>query len=132
MKHSSRDRRYLRSRGFTLIEVMVAMLIVAMALPALLDQTERLAEYTFVTRAKTQAYWVAQNRMTEIRLEYRLNGTLPDRKESDTVELGRDKWTWTVTTEELPDIEALRVDIEVAREGQESTLASLTGFIRGE
>lgn len=119
-------------QGFTLIEVMVAMMIVALALPALLDQAERIAQHTFVARAKTQAYWVAQNKMAEIQIDRRLNGELPPRRERDVVELGRDKWQWTVTTEETPMETMLRVEVEVGRVGEDSSLAWLSGFIRGE
>lgn len=118
--------------GFTLVEVMVAMMIVALALPALLDQAERLSQHTFVARAKTQAFWVAQNKMAEISINRRLNGELPPRKERDTVELGRDKWQWTVTTEETPMENMLRLEVEVGRAGEEGSQAWLTGFIRGE
>ena len=124
------NSRYRRQPGFTLIEVMVAMMIVAMALPALLDQAQSLANHTFVARGKTQAFWLAQNKMTEISLRQRLNGRLPDRQESDTVEMGRQRWTWTITTQQTPVENMLRVEVAVTREGQDDTMARLAGFFR--
>jgi general secretion pathway protein I len=122
---------FRRNAGFTLVEVMVAMMIVALALPALLDQAQSLSNHTFVARAKTQAYWVAQNKMAEISLESRLTGKLPSRKDRGTVELGRDRWEWRFTTEETGVEGMLRLDMQVSRAGQEGSLARLTGFVRG-
>lgn len=121
-----------RQSGFTLVEVMVAMMIVALALPALLGQTASLSRHTYAARAKTQAFWVAQNKMAEIRIDRRLNDTMPPRKETDTVELGRTTWTWTVTTEETAIENMFRMEVEVAVAGQEGTLAWLSGFIHDE
>lgn len=122
-----------RQGGFTLVEVMVAMMIVALALPALLGQTESLSQHTFVARAKTQAFWVAQNKMAEVFIDRRLNNPMPPRKERDTVTLGRDKWDWTVTTEEVPvgDMRTamFRVEVRVARAGEDGSMAGLAGFI---
>ncbi len=119
-------------KGFTLVEVMVAMMIVALALPALLGQAESLSQHTFSARSKTQAFWVAQNKMAEISIERRLTGEMPPRKETDTVELGRNKWNWTVTTEETPVENMYRIEVEVALQGQDSPLAWLSGFVHGE
>jgi general secretion pathway protein I len=129
---SKRSRANSRQSGFTLVEVMVAMMIVALALPALLGLVESLSQHTFVARSKTQAYWVAQNRMNEIMIERRLNGTMPPRKETDTVELGREQWSWTVTTEETPIPGMFRIGIQVTRPGQEDSLAWISGFIHDE
>ncbi len=126
-------RRRHRQAGFTLVEVMVAMMIVALALPALLGQTASLSRHTYAARAKTQAFWVAQNKLAEVSIERRLTGDMPPRKETDTVELGRNTWTWTLITEEMPLMENMyRVEVEVGISEQEGTLAWLSGFVRGE
>lgn len=126
-------RRRHRQAGFTLVEVMVAMMIVALALPALLGQTASLSRHTYAARAKTQAFWVTQNKLAEVSIERRLTGDMPPRKETDTVELGRNTWTWTLITEEMPLMENMyRVEVEVGISEQEGTLAWLSGFVRGE
>jgi general secretion pathway protein I len=121
-----------RQLGFTLVEVMVAMMIVGLALPALLGQTASLSRHTFAARAKTQAFWVAQNKLAEVSIERRLTGAMPSRKETDTVELGRNTWSWILITEETALENMYRVEVEVGINGQEGTLAWLSGFIQGE
>ena len=58
----------MRARGFTLVEVMVALAIVAIALPALLMALYQQIDDTAYLRDKTLAYMVAENKLAEIRL----------------------------------------------------------------
>jgi general secretion pathway protein I len=57
-----------RSRGFTLIEVMVALLIVAIGLSALMITVSSTARTSGYLRNKTVAQWIALNRLSEVRL----------------------------------------------------------------
>lgn len=61
-------RRAGRSRGFTLIEVMVALLIVAIGLSALMITVSSTARTSGYLRDKTIAQWIALNRLSEVRL----------------------------------------------------------------
>jgi general secretion pathway protein I len=58
----------LRTRGFTLIEVMVALMIVAMGLTALMVAVSGTASASGYLRDKAIAQWIALNRLTEVRL----------------------------------------------------------------
>lgn len=120
-----------RSGGFTLIEVMVAMVIVATALPALLTLIMTQLDGAGAVREKTFAFWVAENEMTRIRLQQQLvpDTTLPDRN-SGTVKMVDQEWFWEMTTE-ATDIENFRrIEMTVARaERRGAPLASLLGFI---
>jgi general secretion pathway protein I len=49
--------------GFTLVEVMVALLIVALALPALLMRIGGMATAAGHSRDVAIAYWVAENKL---------------------------------------------------------------------
>ena len=57
-----------RTRGFTLVEVLVALVIVAMALAALMITVSSTARTSGYLRDKTVAQWIALNRLTEVRL----------------------------------------------------------------
>jgi general secretion pathway protein I len=56
--------------GFTLIEVLVALAIVAIALVAALKAVANLAEASDALHRRLVAGWSAQNRLAEIRLRH--------------------------------------------------------------
>lgn len=61
-------RRSAGSRGFTLIEVLVALMVVAMGLAALMLTVSSTARTSGYLRDKTLAQWMALNRLSEVRL----------------------------------------------------------------
>ena len=65
MKHSS------LARGFTLLEVLIALAIVAMSVGALLGTVTSSASNIIYLKDKTLAEWVALNRLTEVRIDKR-------------------------------------------------------------
>lgn len=58
-----------RRRGFTLIEVLVALTIAAIALMAALRATTAMRNSSTELRARTFAQWSAENRLGQIRVE---------------------------------------------------------------
>ncbi len=57
-----------RDRGFTLIEVLVALAIVALALTAIAASMSQMIDAANTMRDRTYASWIAQNKITEFRL----------------------------------------------------------------
>jgi general secretion pathway protein I len=55
--------------GFTLVEVLVAMTIIAIALMASLRATGSLSDGAAELRLRTVAQWSAENRLSQIRVE---------------------------------------------------------------
>ncbi len=70
----------IASRGFTLLEVLVALIIVATALGASLRAVGSLTNTSADLRANMMATWSAENRLTQIRLA----SEFPDLGESTT------------------------------------------------
>jgi general secretion pathway protein I len=64
-----------RSRGFTLVEVLVALVVVALGLAALMVAVQGAARTSGYLRDKTLAQWIALNRITEVRLTANKSGT---------------------------------------------------------
>lgn len=58
-----------RQRGFTLIEVMVALVIVALGMTAVHSQISRYAIGAATIEQKTLASWIASNKLTELSIE---------------------------------------------------------------
>jgi len=76
-------------RGFTLVEVLVALLVVALALAALMVAVSGAARTSGYLRDKTLAQWIALNRITEVRLNTTQFGQNTDTAEID---FGNRKW----------------------------------------
>jgi general secretion pathway protein I len=87
-------RRHSRQQGFTLIEVLVALAIIAVALAAALRATSMLAQNNRALRDKTLALMAAENHMAELRLAR----TVPP-PGKDTVDCPQGPLTMTCETE---------------------------------
>jgi general secretion pathway protein I len=78
-----------RARGFTLVEVLVALMIVAVGLTALMVAVNGTARTSGFLRDKTLAQWIALNRLSEVRLNVVKFGQNTDTGELD---FGSRKW----------------------------------------
>ncbi|UTF58902.1 type II secretion system minor pseudopilin GspI [Gilvimarinus sp. DA14] len=119
------------ARGFTLLEVMVALAIVATALPALMMLITSQLQGAGFNREKTQAYWIAENQLTRIKMRKELveQYTIPD-TENGNIERGGVRWYWELESEDTEVEGFLRLDVRVALDAnKDNTLATLSGFI---
>ena len=85
--------RRRQARGFTLVEVLVALMVVALGLAALLTAVSSAARSSGALRDKTLAQWIALNRIAEVRLM--VNRIAPT---NDTAQLEFGGRTWHYDT----------------------------------
>ena len=79
------------ARGFTLIEVLVALAIVTIGMAAVLEALTSSARATLYLRHKTFAEWVALNQIEQVRL----SGTFPHiGTRTGHVRFARRQWRW--------------------------------------
>jgi general secretion pathway protein I len=83
-----------RGRGFTLIEVLVALAIVAIGMAAVLGTLTSSASTVLFLRDKTIAQWLALNRIAEARLANTPGQTPPLGKSDGDVDYAGSKWHW--------------------------------------
>jgi general secretion pathway protein I len=99
-----------RAKGFTLMEVLVALAIVAIGMAAVLHAFTSAADTTMYLRDKTLAEWIALNRIAEIRLQAQKPG---EGKTTGEVEYAGRKWNWEQEVQELEVPGLMRVDVSV-------------------
>ena len=99
-----------RTRGFTLIEVLVALIIVALAAAASMEAVSGAADSVTILRDRSFAQWIALNRITE----QRVAATPPADGDSDgVVDFGGRRWQWHQTIERLALAGLRRIDVSV-------------------
>lgn len=116
-------------RGFTLVEVMVALLIVSMALPALLMRIGSMASTTAYSRDVAVAHWVAENRLQEIYLTQKLERVSPRGRQADDVQMAGATWDWQTEVQNTEVDNMMRLYVRVRMQGSEENLVALSGFI---
>lgn len=118
----------MTQRGFTLVEVLVALAVVGLALPALLFQVMGTVDNGAYLRDKALAQWVAENRMAENRLLRRSGQRVLTGSASGTDTMAGREWEWRVASRSTGVDGMRRLEIDVAKPGQDS-IVSLVGFI---
>lgn len=114
-------------RGFTLLEVLAALVIISLGMLGAIEAISQTASNASRTRDRTIAHWVGMNRLTAVRLEPRAPKI---DKTSDEVEMAGRRWRWTMEVTETPVKSLRRIDIRVAEadDDEDASIASVTGF----
>ncbi len=105
--------RSRHSRGFTLVEVMVALVVVGVALPALLSQVMSQVDGTLALREQTVAHWVAQNQWARLQLLRRIKGQALKGTDSGEEEMLDRRWQWNAIAEPTEMDGLVRITISV-------------------
>lgn len=113
--------------GFTLIEVLIALLIVATALGTATKVMLGAANNGAALADQTAAQWVGLNQLSTLKLRRQW----PVRSESGQEEMMQRTWIWEQRAETTEDDNLLRVTIDVRLEGadDENLSGSVTGFV---
>jgi general secretion pathway protein I len=107
--------------GFTLIEALVAMAVLAVGAVSLLGATEGHAIRIGQVIDRTAARWVAEARLTEMRLGL-------DAGEGAVESYGRN-WDVSATVGATEDPQLARVTVTVSVAGSGAALVTLSGYV---
>ncbi len=119
--------RSSRARGFTLLEVLVALLLLALALVAMVRLAGLDARAQAQLRDGTLAQWVAANVVAETRLRTPFPAL---GRSSGEARMGGQRWRWTLDVEPTQEARVRRLDVAVIaaqadpREGVAARLAA--------
>ena len=116
----------IRTRAFTLIEVMVALSIVALSLAAVISESSNQVRNATEISERTYANWIALNKITEIRLS---NAAVEVSETDDEVRYAETDWTLRTTISETGIENLYGIDVVVSFAGSEDGFRPVTGFV---
>ncbi len=120
-------RRRKKQTGFLLVEILVALVILAIPLAAITRAVSQAIDTTAALRDRNIAMWVAQDRLTMHRIER----DWPSLKTTTgTSEMADRSWRWQEKVISTPVAQLRRVEIEIRDENGPDVLAKLVGFLR--
>ena len=120
-----------QNRGFTLVEVLVALMVVALGLTALMVAVSGTARTSGFLRDKSLAQWIALNRLSEVRLNVTKFGQNTDTGELD---FGSRKWHYDTRYFDTSIASMKRVVVRVYlgdAKTKGNPLAQAVGFLGG-
>lgn len=120
--------RFRHRRGFTLLEVMIALTIFAALAVTISSTASQAANNVLYLEDKILATWVAENHLTQLRIQARASQAVPEQGETnDTTELAGIEWVVKTTTETTQFPGVRRITISVAKElDKSSNIASIS------
>jgi general secretion pathway protein I len=111
----------MKDEGFSLIEALVALAVLAIATVGLMRTVESHIDSTRGVERRTAAMWAAENRLAELEARIRPTG--------DAVDMLGQQWRVAVERRRTDDPEIDRVRIAVTAANEKAPLASLDGFV---
>ncbi|AWN17307.1 type II secretion system minor pseudopilin GspI [Salinisphaera sp. LB1] len=121
-----------RAEGFTLIEVLIALAVIAIALVAFVSAGAQNADYATYIHQRTIAQIIARNRL----VEYQIAANWPSTgTRSDDVTMAGSPWHWQTTISGTADASVRRADVRVyavdpdTHQADKNSITLLSGFL---
>jgi general secretion pathway protein I len=117
-----------RQRGFTLLEILVALAILVVGMSALVKAAIGNASNATYLKQKTFAQWVAVNKVNEMRIQHSWPST---GSQTGRVFFAEVEWSWKVKTSSTQDKDIRRIEVSVKQESQTDgePLVTVTAFL---
>ena len=122
--------KIMRIRGFTLIEVMVALAVFAIVSVALLNNSTSTLRQSAIIQERTVATWLAEDQITALRIRQRTEENFPGAgKDRVIVESAGISWDIETQIENTENDFVRRVVVRVYRDSSEEPTSELVGFL---
>lgn len=115
------------SAGFTLIEILVALAVIAIAVAAVVAAVSGNVKNEAYIQDRTFAHWVAMNKVAE--LQTANVWPAPGTQQGESL-LASQEWSWQIKISTTDDPDVLRVDVDAfADRDQKHSLASIVAYL---
>ena len=114
-------------KGFTLIEVLIALMIIAIALAAVIHSMNQSIRVADKVKSDMIAHWVGLNTLSEIQLGMIRTPNADDPVQGKTTMLG-ENWQWTARERSENTTEYAK-EIEISTRFQKREMGKISGFI---
>jgi len=121
------NKRAPHQHGFTLVEILVALSIIAISMGALIKSSGDSAYSLSYLKQKSIAHWVAMNEITrlEVRRKWPSLGT-----DKDDAEMAGHTWYWVRTIEKTANANIRQVSLVIyADEDRQQNVAHLVSYL---
>ncbi|MBK6600631.1 MAG: type II secretion system minor pseudopilin GspI [Betaproteobacteria bacterium] len=113
--------------GFTLVEILVALAVIAVALAAGMRALAQSTNSATLLKQRTLALWIAQNQLAVAQLA--TNGPALGARAGEAVQAGG-RFVWRETVSGTPNAAFRKIEVTVADPGQpDYALAQLVGYV---
>lgn len=109
-----------------MIEVMVALSIVALSLTAVAASMGQMIDAANTMRDRTYASWIAQNKITEMRLSPQSPEVSSSSGEVDYANM---TWAWQAQVSATGVEDLYRIEVSVSLPGSEDIIRTVIGFV---
>jgi general secretion pathway protein I len=113
------------ARGFTLLEVLVALAILGLVMLALVRVAAQEADSLRHLRERSHAEWIASNAIAEARIGGAIQ---PGRREGE-VDFGGRRYRWLIDVQDTPVAGIRRLDAAVFAPDATEPAGRMTGFV---
>ena len=110
-----------RQAGFTLVEMLIAMVVLAVAFSAVLMSINENVRTLLYLENKTTAIWVADDVMTQAELGLLSTG-------AGKITMLNHTWYWRVQTKPTENEQVEEILVSVSEQPNESAVVSLNGY----
>jgi general secretion pathway protein I len=119
--------QFVRSeKGFTLLEILVALAVLSIALMAALKTSGEAIRTSTALKERALAQWVMVNRVAELELDktWIELGTTRGKEL-----MGGQTWYWVISAEKTPDPDIRKAEVSVGLEEKTKPLVSMVAFL---
>lgn len=124
------SKQKIFSQGFTLIEVLIALVIMAISLTAVSYAISRNAQNAAYIDQKMAAHWVAMNVISHAQVQAEQASSTAIAQQSGTTEMLNRTWYWESKTEALASDEKIyHINVSVSAHESGSPVEQLDSYL---